>query len=112
MTAPVPIDQIKAGQYELVALQWDEQISEPGEPFDFVRHVAGDIVTLNVEDARRLYAGGAVLPKGARQKAAAELARVQYEAALAALPDDVRDQVLGTAPAGPVDVKAPARARG
>lgn len=88
-------DDIKAGSYELVALQWDEPTSKPGEPFTFVRHRRGDTVELDEEEARRLVLAGAVVEPGSREKAAAELAKAQFAAALAALPDDLRAEVLG-----------------
>ena len=61
----VDLSSIKAGEYELVALRWDEITSKPGEPFDFVRHRKGDKVTLDVEQARRLVVAGAVVKPGA-----------------------------------------------
>lgn len=54
------INEIKAGKYILTALHWEQILSKPGQPFDFVRHYAGEEVDLNVEDAKRLYAAGAV----------------------------------------------------
>lgn len=88
-------DDITAGRYEVVCEQWDEILSKPNEPLDFVRHVKGDLVDLDVAEARRLLKAGAVVEPGARERAAAQAARMQYEAALAALPTAVRDQVLG-----------------
>lgn len=58
------IEDIEAGEYVLTSLRWDEVISKPGEPFNFRRHRRGDVVELNVEDARRLVLGGAVKKKG------------------------------------------------
>ena len=96
------LDQVQAGEYELVALQWDQPTSKPGQPFTYVRHRQGALVTLDVEEARRLFAGGAVVKKGERQRIAAEAARAVYEAALAQLPDDIREQVqAGTPPPAP-----------
>lgn len=91
---------VKAGRYELVAELWDEYLSEPGKPFDFKRHRKGDLVDLDVEQARRLVAAGAVVEPGAIEAAQAEALRLQYEAALAALPpkpkavDDDEDEDL------------------
>jgi hypothetical protein len=87
------IDDITAGEYELVALQWDQQTSKPREPFDFVRHRQGDRVTLNVEDARRLYAAGAVVKPGEREAAAAAAAAAAFQAALALVPEHMRAQI-------------------
>lgn len=87
------MSDIAAGKYELVALFWEEPLSKPGEPYNFVRHVRGDVVDLNVEEARRLVQAGAVVEPGARERAAAEFAQAQYEAALAALPDAAREKV-------------------
>lgn len=60
----VDLNAIKAGEYELTALRWDQITSKPGQPLDFVRHRQGDMVTLNVEDARRLVVAGAVRKPG------------------------------------------------
>ena len=97
MTDP---DEIKAGQYELVSEVWDEPKSKLGEPYDFTRHVKGDIVTLNVEEARRLYTSGAVVRKGEREKAAAQFALQQAQLALAALPPEVREELEAQADPG------------
>lgn len=88
-------EDVKAGTYELVALQWDQQTSKPGEPFDFTRHRRGDKVTLDADDARRLVRAGAVTKPGERQKAEAERAKAAYAAAVAQLPDDIRAEVAG-----------------
>ncbi len=93
------MSNVKAGKYELVALFWEEPISKVGEPYDYVRHNRGDIVTLNVEEARRLVQAGAVVEPGSRERAQAEALRAQYEAALAQLPDAAR-QEPDEAPAG------------
>ncbi|MFW6776077.1 hypothetical protein ACOACO_17470 [Nocardioides sp. CPCC 205120] len=58
------LNDIKAGEYVLVALRWDEITSEPGRPLDFTRHRQGDTVTLNVGDAKRLWAAGAIRKPG------------------------------------------------
>jgi len=90
---------VKAGKYELVALFWEEPTSKLGEPYDYVRHNRGDIVTLNVEEARRLVQAGAVVEPGSRERAQAEALRAQHEAALAQLPDAARQEPT-EAPAG------------
>lgn len=56
------ITDIKAGTYLLVAAYWDEYLSKPGEPFDFRRHRRGEVLDLNVDDARRLVTAQAVIP--------------------------------------------------
>ena len=58
------LNEIKAGEYELVALFWEEITSQPGQPFNFVRHGRGETVSLDVEDARRLFLAGAVRKPG------------------------------------------------
>lgn len=90
MTAP---DEVKAGRYELVASLWEEPISKPGDPYQSKRHVKGDMVNLNVEEARRLLAAGAVVKPGELQRARVEAAKAQLQAALAGLPPDLREQV-------------------
>ena len=97
------IDETKAGEYELVAVQWDEPTSKPGEPFTFIRHRRGDTVTLNEEEASRLVRAGAVVKPGEREKVAAQFAKAQFAAALAALPDDLRAELLGQGAAPVVD---------
>jgi hypothetical protein len=87
------VNEIKAGEYELLADQWDETTSKPGEPYTFVRHYKGETVTLTEEDARRLLPVGAVGEPGAREKLQLELAKAQYLAALAAVPDALRSQI-------------------
>lgn len=79
-----------ASRYELISLFWEEPTSKPGETYTFERHVRGDLVDLSHEEARRLLAAGAVVKPGSRERAAAEAAKAAYEAALAALPDDVK----------------------
>lgn len=56
------LSTVKAGDYELLVLSWDEITSKPGQPFDYVTHRKGDVVTLDVEQARRLLAVNAVKP--------------------------------------------------
>lgn len=94
------LNDVKAGRYQLVSLRWDQITSKPGEPLDYVRHRRGDIVALDVEDAKRLVAAGAVVKPGQLEKSAAEQARAvaeraqrEYEAILAGLPDQVRSEV-------------------
>lgn len=87
------VNEIKAGSYELVAELWDKPTSKPGEPFDFIRYRKGDTVELSAEEARRLFTTGAVVEPGAAQKAAAEQARLAYEAALALVPDSLRSEL-------------------
>lgn len=82
------MSEANPGKYELVAELWDRYLSEPGKPFDFERFRKGDIVELNVEEARRLVAAGAVIEPGARERAAYQAAKAAYEAAAALLPPD------------------------
>lgn len=90
----VDVSKVTAGEYQLIAALFDQQTSKLGEPFDFKRYRKGDVVTLNVEEAKRLVAAGAVVEPGSIERAAAEQARRVYENALAALPDSVRREVL------------------
>jgi hypothetical protein len=60
-----------AGKYKLLVHIWNELVSEPGKAKQFVKHVLGDIVELNPEDADRLLRGGAVAPISNEAKAAA-----------------------------------------
>lgn len=90
------LEDVKAGKYELVAVSWDEIKSKPGEPLDFVRHRRGDIVTLDVETARRLVRSGAVVVPGAREEAQAQAALANLRAAMAALTPEQRDALLAT----------------
>ncbi len=101
------VNDTKAGTYELVAERWDEITSKPGEPFDFVRHVKGDKVKLNVEDARRLVDGGAVVTPGEREKAAVEQAKAAYAAALSQVPAELLDQLDDAEKPEPQPSKAP-----
>ena len=84
------LNDIKAGEYELVAELFDQALSKPGEPFRYKRHRKGDLVTLDAAEARRLYAAGAVVVPGDRERAALEAARVQYAAVEARLPANQR----------------------
>lgn len=101
------LDEIKAGKYEIVALYWDETLSEPGKPHVWKRHRKGAIVELDEETARRLVSAGAAAVPGERERRAVEAARMQYEQALAALkavtPDEVlaEDEPDGSTPAPP-----------
>lgn len=93
------VNEIRAGSYELVSAFWDEIHSKPGEPLDFTRHRQGDVVKLDTSEARRLVLAGAAVSPGDRERDAVARARLAYEQALAALPADVREQVLsGDAP--------------
>lgn len=106
------LNEIKAGKYQLVAQSWEHITSKPGEPLDFTRYRKGDVVDLNVEDAKRLVAAGAVVKPGQLEKAAVEKARQEFELAqaqlnalISGLPDDVRAEVAPEAvsqePSGP-----------
>lgn len=90
------INDVKAGEYQLIADRWDERTSKPGEPFTFTRHRKGDVVTLDEADAKRLFAAGAVVEPGALEKAEAEAALQLAFAALQQLPDDLRQQLTAT----------------
>lgn len=83
-------NDIKGGSYELIADQWDQVTSKPGEPLDYTRYYQGDIITLNVEDARRLVLAGAVVAPGSREQAAAERAQAALQQALAQLSPEQR----------------------
>ena len=87
------INEIKAGEYQLVVERWDERTSKPGEPFTFVRHRKGDLVELDEADARRLVLAGAVVTPGELERRAAEAARRQYRALLAQMPDALRREL-------------------
>ena len=94
------LNDVKAGKYQLVAVRWDQITSKPGEPLDYTRYRKGDTVDLNVEDAKRLVAAGAVVKPGQLEKDRVEAARAQFERAqadlnalLTGLPDDVRAEV-------------------
>ncbi len=100
------VSELKAGKYELVAESWDETVSKPGEPYDYKRHRKGDVVQLNVEDARRLVAAGAVVKPGEREKLAAEQAAAAAAAAQAAY-----DAALAKAQPEPQESTAPKAAR-
>lgn len=85
--------EIKAGEYELDA-QWDEILSEPGKPLNYTRHKPGDVVKLDAGTAQRLVGAGVAFKKGERKKAQDE-ARVQIvRTHLAALPDELRDEIV------------------
>ncbi|MGB6179877.1 MAG: hypothetical protein WBF79_01395 [Rhodococcus sp. (in: high G+C Gram-positive bacteria)] len=90
------VNDVAAGVYELVAVQWDEITSKPGEPFDYKRHRRGDRVTLDVEEAKRLWLAGAIVEPGAVERAAADAARQAYAVALANLSPEDREAVLAT----------------
>lgn len=85
------VNDIKAGRYELLDLQWDEPTSKPGDPvFTFTRHYKGEVLDLDEANARRMVLAGSVAQEGELERQALAAARAQYLAALAALPDDVR----------------------
>lgn len=97
MTAP---DQWQAGKYELDATAWDQRTSKLGEPVEFKRHLRGDVITLNAEDARRLGAAGAIVKPGEREKAqaesllaAAQAAQAAYDAKMAQMTPDPQESV-------------------
>lgn len=103
----VDVSDVKAGKYELVALRWDKILSKPGEPFDFKRYRRGDSVDLDVEEARRLVAAGAVVKPGELERQRAEAAKRAYDAAMALVPDSLREEdTEGTADTGGADVPA------
>jgi hypothetical protein len=87
------VNEIKGGEYELLADSWDETTSKINEPYTFVRHYRGEVLTLSEEDARRLVPVGAVGEVGGREKAQLEAAKAQYLAALAQVPDHLRPQL-------------------
>lgn len=94
------VNDIKAGDYELVADHWDETTSEPdARIWTYVRHYKGETVTLNEEDAKRLVLSGAVVEPGSRELAAAQRLRAQYQALLAQMPDELRAQLQESDPA-------------
>lgn len=92
--ADIDINDIAAGEYELVAELWDERTSKPNEPFDFVRHRKGDIVTLDGPEAKRLYKAGAVVRPGEREAALAAAQAAQFAATLASLSLEQRAEAL------------------
>ena len=103
MSADVDVNEIKPGNYELVAEMWDETISKPGEPFNYKRHRKGDIVKLNASEAKRLVLAGAVITPGSRELAIAEAAARNFLAAIAHLPDETKAQIAAALnPAGAV----------
>lgn len=55
------LNDVKAGKYRLIAKQWDQILSKPGQPFDFKRHRRGAVIELDIEDARRLVSARAVV---------------------------------------------------
>lgn len=86
-------DEVKAGKYELLAVSWDRITSKPGQPLEFTRHRQGEVIDLDVEEARRLLRAGAVVKQGERQKAAVAAAQAQLQAALAQVPAELREQI-------------------
>jgi hypothetical protein len=57
-------DAVGAGTYRLVAESWDQLTSAPGQPDAYRRYVRGDEVALSEQEARRLWAAGAVAING------------------------------------------------
>jgi hypothetical protein len=90
------VNEIKAGKYELVAERWDKITSKPTEPLDFVRYRKGDVIDLNVDEARRLVLAGAVVKPGSREEAQATAALQQLRVALEALTPEQRQALLAT----------------
>lgn len=106
-------EQIEPGIYELVAHSWDELIDhgayDPATgkrnlPVTYKRHVTGDLVKLDVHEARRLYLAGAVVLPGEREQAALAAAessfvqvKGQQEAARARL-EAAQQQLLAADP--------------
>lgn len=86
--------EAKAGKYEMVAVRWDRILSKPGEPLNFERFGKGDTVDLTAAEAQRLVKAGAVVKPGDAEKARVEAAKAQLDAALAALPEDLRAEYL------------------
>ena len=81
------VNDIKAGDYELVAELFDQPLSKPEDKvFRFKRFRRGDVVTLDEEEAKRLVLAGAVVEPGSLERALIEQTRAAYEAALALLP--------------------------
>lgn len=79
------LNNVTAGEYELVAELFDQRTSPLDKPFTFTRYTRGERVVLDEADAKRLVAAGAVVVPGELQRAVFEAAKAQYEAALAAL---------------------------
>jgi hypothetical protein len=111
-----------AGEYVLVAQSWDEPVGElrwvldpltlqqVPEAQEVVRHVKGDLVTLDVENARRLYATGAVeLPEDidARRVERAKAALRQAYASVRLLPAEQQEALLRGLPPLPSDESVP-----
>lgn len=89
---PFDRELVTAGTYELAADSWDE-IVDPGElnPYtgqysrvpEYHRHLKGDLVSLDVHEARRLLRCGSVIVPGVAEQAefeAAERALQQAQA--------------------------------
>lgn len=88
------INEIKAGKYQLLAVRWDKQTSEPGQPFTFKRYKRGDTIDLDEAEAKRLVAAGAAVTPGSIERAEAERAAKHLQAALNQVPDDVKAELL------------------
>ena len=83
------LNDVKAGNYELVAELFDQPNSKPEDKvFLFTRYRKGDIVSLDEDEAKRLVAAGAVVEPGSLERARVAALRAAYEAALAQLPPD------------------------
>ena len=87
------INDIEAGEYQLIEQRWDEPTSEPGQPFTFRRHRKGDRLTLSEADARRLVVAGAAVRPGEMERRAAAIALRDYKALLAQVPDELRAEL-------------------
>jgi hypothetical protein len=84
----------KAGNYVLLDELWDEVTSKPDAPRPtFKRHVKGDVVKLDEEEATRLVDAGSVEEEGVAEQRALADARNRLRAALAVLPDHLRPAV-------------------
>jgi len=113
VTTPVDVNSIQAGDYELVAELYDQPAPglKPSDPFDFTRYKKGDVVNLSVTEAKRLVTAGAVVKPGEAEKMRAQAMAASMQAHLAALPDEVRGEILATfqppEPAAPADPQTP-----
>lgn len=88
-------NDVKAGEYELLDLFWDRRTSDVQDRVQtFHRHVQGEVLDLDEEEAQRLVAGGSVAPAGERQAREAAAALSRFTAALSQVPDSVRAALL------------------
>lgn len=83
----VDLNQVKAGKYRLLAKRWRKVLSKPTEPYDYVQYRQGDIVDLDIVDARRLVKADAVEPVEDEESTGPRPGSV--EAILAEVGDDV-----------------------